>query len=51
MSSPTGILIVDDDEITCNLLEEVLSKEGYGVDKALNGREAIDKTLFSPIFA
>jgi two-component system response regulator AtoC len=43
MSSPTGILIVDDDEITCNLLEEVLSKEGYGVDKALNGREAIDK--------
>jgi two-component system response regulator AtoC len=43
MSSPTNILIVDDDEITCNLLEEVLSKEGYGVDKALNGREAIDK--------
>ncbi len=43
MSSPIGILIVDDDEITCNLLEEVLSKEGYVVDKALNGREAIDK--------
>jgi DNA-binding NtrC family response regulator len=37
------ILIVDDDEITCNLLEEVLSKEGYVVDKALDGREAIDK--------
>jgi DNA-binding NtrC family response regulator len=43
MSSPIGILIVDDDEITCNLLEEVLSKEGYVVDKALNGREAIAK--------
>jgi two-component system response regulator AtoC len=43
MSSPMGILIVDDDEITCNLLEEVLSKEGYIVDKALDGREAIDK--------
>ena len=43
MSSPIGILIVDDDEITCNLLEEVLSKEGYVVDKATNGREAIDK--------
>lgn len=43
MSHQVCILVVDDDEITCNLLEEVLSKEGYGVDKALSGREAIDK--------
>jgi DNA-binding NtrC family response regulator len=43
MASPVQILVVDDDEITCNLLEEVLSKEGYAVDKALSGQEAIEK--------
>jgi len=43
MSHQVRILVVDDDEITCNLLQEVLSKEGYGVDRALSGREAIDK--------
>jgi DNA-binding NtrC family response regulator len=43
MSPQIHILVVDDDEITCNLLEEVLSKEGYGVEKALNGNEAIEK--------
>jgi two-component system response regulator AtoC len=43
MSPQIHILVVDDDEVTCNLLEEVLSKEGYAVDRALNGREAIDK--------
>jgi two-component system response regulator AtoC len=43
MASPVRILVVDDDEITCNLLEEVLSKEGYAVDKALSGQEAIEK--------
>src|SRR5512139_3388417 len=43
MPSPVHILVVDDDEITCSLLEEVLSKEGYAVEKALNGSEAIAK--------
>ncbi len=43
MAPQPQILVVDDDEITCNLLEEVLSKEGYAVDRALNGREAIEK--------
>jgi len=43
MSPRVRILVVDDDEITCDLLEEVLSKEGYEVDRALGGREAIDK--------
>jgi DNA-binding NtrC family response regulator len=43
MASPVRILVVDDDETTCNLLEEVLSKEGYAVDKALSGQEAIEK--------
>jgi len=45
MPSPIHILVVDDDEITCSLLEEVLSKEGYEVEKALNGEEAIEKGM------
>jgi DNA-binding NtrC family response regulator len=48
MSTRVHILVVDDDEVTCNLLEEVLSKEGYAVDRALNGREAIDKGERTP---
>ena len=43
MAPRIRLLVVDDDEITCNLLEEVLSKEGYVIDKALNGQEAIAK--------
>jgi len=43
VSPQVRILVVDDDEITCNLLEEVLGKEGYAVDRALSGQEAIDK--------
>jgi DNA-binding NtrC family response regulator len=43
MSPQVRVLVVDDDEVTCNLLEEVLSKEGYAVDRALNGQEAIHK--------
>ena len=45
MPSQIQILVVDDDEITCSLLEEVLSKEGYEVEKALNGGEAIEKGM------
>ncbi len=41
--TPIHVLVVDDDVITCNLLEEVLTKEGYLVDKALSGEEAIQK--------
>jgi DNA-binding NtrC family response regulator len=48
MSTQVHILVVDDDEVTCNLLEEVLSKEGYAVDQALNGREAIEKGERTP---
>ncbi len=43
MAPQVHVLVVDDDEVTCTLLEEVLSKEGYQVDRALNGREAIEK--------
>lgn len=41
--SPIHVLVIDDDVITCNLLEEVLTKEGYQVEKALSGQEAIQK--------
>jgi len=37
------LLVVDDDPITVNLLKEVLSKEGYKVDTALGGEEAISR--------
>jgi DNA-binding NtrC family response regulator len=35
------LLVVDDDPVTLNLLKEVLSKEGYEVETALGGEEAI----------
>jgi DNA-binding NtrC family response regulator len=43
---------VDDDPVTLDLLKEVLSKEGYKVETALSGEEAITKgmdTLFDII--
>ncbi|MFH1664747.1 MAG: response regulator [Candidatus Omnitrophota bacterium] len=39
----TKILVVDDDEEICKVLKELLSREGYGVDIALSGKEAIAK--------
>lgn len=36
------ILVVDDDASTRELLEDVLGEEGYAVDCATNGREALD---------
>jgi len=43
--SPVRVLVVDDDPVTLNLLSEVLSKEGYRVDTALGGEEAIAKGM------
>src|SRR2546421_165105 len=40
--SPPRVLVVDDDEVTCHLLEEVLSGEGYVVERAQSGLDAID---------
>ena len=39
------LLVVDDDSVTINLLKEVLSKEGYGVETALSGEEAIARGM------
>ena len=37
------ILIVDDDEVACDLLSEILSEEGYNVEKTNMGGEALKK--------
>lgn len=46
MSKPsTRLLVVDDDPVTVDLLEEVLTKEGYEVVSALSGEEAITRGM------
>lgn len=41
--SPTRILVVDDEEIMRTFLKEVLSDEGYRIDLAVSGRDAVEK--------
>ena len=43
-SESCHLLLVDDDEIACQLLAEVLTEEGYKVDTVRNGQEAMEKT-------
>lgn len=38
-----SILIVDDEKDMCDLLSDVLGKEGFDVETALGGREALEK--------
>jgi len=42
-SRPARILVVDDEPLIAQLLAESLSLEGYEVDTAKNGREALEK--------
>lgn len=37
------LLIADDDPAICRLLQRALSREGYTVETAGNGREALDR--------
>lgn len=39
--SPIQVLVVDDDEVTCRLLKEVLERDGYSVVTAESGEQAI----------
>jgi len=39
------LLVVDDDPVTLDLLKEVFSKEGYRVETALSGEEAIKQGM------
>ena len=43
MTGVSNILVVDDDEAILGSLRELLESEGYGVDVAHDGREALDK--------
>ncbi len=43
-SRPALILVVDDDMFVLRLIAEALSADGYEVDTARNGREALEKT-------
>ncbi|MDB5232624.1 MAG: response regulator receiver protein [Chitinophagaceae bacterium] len=38
-----NILLIEDDEIMQKVVEKILMKEGYKVDVAKNGREALQK--------
>lgn len=54
MSAQLKVLVVDDDAVACDLLKEVLEKEGYVVDLAGGGEEAIrkgKKTHFDVVLA
>lgn len=44
MDEHARILIIDDDESIRKILSAILEDEGYAVETAENGREAIDKT-------
>ncbi len=44
MSDYARILVVDDDESIRKSLEKILEGEGYAVDTAKNGKEAIEKS-------
>ncbi|MEM3586967.1 MAG: response regulator [Candidatus Jordarchaeaceae archaeon] len=44
MSEPARILVIDDDESIRTVLKTILEEEGYIVDTAENGKEAIRKT-------
>ena len=45
MSTPGSVLVVDDDADVCALVAELLTRAGYRVSQAENGREAL-KLLF-----
>ncbi len=38
-----NILVIDDDEIIQNVLEKILVKEGFRVERAQNGKEGLAK--------
>lgn len=44
MSETARILVIDDDKSIRKVLTLILEEEGYTVDSAENGREAIDKS-------
>lgn len=47
MPTQISVLVVDDDPVACRLLQEVLIKQGYQVEAAQSGSEAIEKAKAS----
>jgi len=45
MGEHARILVVDDDESIRKVLKTILEEEGYVVDTAENGKEAIEKGI------
>jgi two-component system response regulator CpxR len=45
MQSMELILVIDDDRDLCELLEEYLTHEGFGVETAYNGKKGIEKAM------
>jgi two-component system, NtrC family, response regulator AtoC len=48
MTSKIHILLIDDDQGTMELLKEVLEREGYAVDEAKTGHEALSQARACP---
>ena len=44
MNNQWNILVVDDEEITCESMAAWLREDGYSVDTASSGKEALEKT-------
>ncbi|MCX6122712.1 MAG: sigma-54 dependent transcriptional regulator [Ignavibacteriales bacterium] len=44
MNAQWNILVVDDEEITCESMAAWLREDGYSVDTAASGKEALEKT-------
>lgn len=43
MRTALNVLVVDDEKTVCSSCERILAQEGYNVDVALSGGEALDK--------
>jgi DNA-binding NtrC family response regulator len=43
LKNDVTVLVVDDEEMLRSLLERILTKEGYRVETAVDGSEALDK--------
>jgi CheY-like chemotaxis protein len=48
LSRPMRILVADDEPANVEFLVEVLSAEGYSVESAHDGREALERALAAP---
>ncbi|NIM97581.1 MAG: response regulator, partial [candidate division Zixibacteria bacterium] len=43
MKRRANVLVVDDEKTVCNSCRKILTREGYNVDVALSGEEALNK--------